>query len=69
MAFLRARLRVIKEACEAYDLNETEDVLNDLKNRAWPRTESDLLNEIDESLLCGKLKDIIAVIEKYINTA
>jgi HPt (histidine-containing phosphotransfer) domain-containing protein len=66
MAFLRKKLNVIKEACAVYDISETETVLDDLKRRTWPRGIKDLLDDMAENLLCGKLKEIIVAVDNFI---
>jgi len=68
MAFLREKLNVIKDACEVYDISETDAALDDLKLRTWPHVINGLLDEISENVLCGKLKEVITAIDKFINT-
>ncbi|MCL2662401.1 MAG: PAS domain-containing protein [Oscillospiraceae bacterium] len=66
---LLEKLNAIKHACESYDMSEAENAFNELKPKAWPGAISDLLDEIGENLLCGKLKEVIATVDIFISTA
>jgi len=67
-AFLRGKLNLIKEACEVYNISDAEVALNDLKLRLWPRMVNEFLDEIAENVLCGKLKEVVKTIDKFVNT-
>jgi len=63
MAFLREKLLEIKEACQAFDVTAAEEVLNDLRQKAWPRHVNETLDEISVHLLHGTFKKAAAVAE------
>jgi hypothetical protein len=44
-------------------------VLHELKRRTWTRTVTVLLEEIAENVLCGKLKEVIKMIDTFVNAA
>jgi HPt (histidine-containing phosphotransfer) domain-containing protein len=64
---LRKKLNEIKETCKNYDINEAETILNDLKHNTWPHTINDLLDGIAENLLCGKLKEVVVLVDNFLN--
>jgi HPt (histidine-containing phosphotransfer) domain-containing protein len=66
-AFLQEKLDLIKEACEAYDISGVEASINELKLKIWPRGINGLLEEISENVLCGKLKDVVRIIDDFVN--
>ena len=68
MVFLWEKLNLIREVCGDYNISEAEAALNELKRKSWPHTINDFLVDIDENLLCGKLKEIIAAVDNFFNT-
>jgi HPt (histidine-containing phosphotransfer) domain-containing protein len=64
-AFLPEKLGTIKTACESYDMSKAEDAFAELRHKKWPGTVNDLLDEIAENLLCGKLKDVTVAIDTF----
>jgi CheY-like chemotaxis protein len=65
-ALLTDKLGEIKEACVVYDIDKAEAVLNALRSNKWSRSVTEFLGGISENLLCGKVKEVVAVIEGYV---
>jgi PAS domain S-box-containing protein len=65
MEFLKVKLTDIKTACGRIKKSDAKAALDTLKQKAWPRNISDLLDEISELLLLGKFKMIVSTVEKY----
>jgi PAS domain S-box-containing protein len=66
--YLQEKLYEFRAACEAFYISATETVLNDLKQRTWPREIDEAINEISASLLRGEFKKIMSIAEKITNT-
>jgi len=64
LQFLAEKLRVIEEACEAYDKSSAKKALAELKTRAWPRKIKDTLSVITEYLLHSDFEEAISVIKE-----
>jgi HPt (histidine-containing phosphotransfer) domain-containing protein len=69
MTFLTEKLDEVRSACERYDMSEAEAVFGTLKEKAWSHKINDLMDEIAENLLCGKLKEVITAVDNFNNTA
>jgi len=64
MAFLQEKLAEIKTACEQIRKSAAKAALDELKQKAWPRTTNGLLDEISVYLLHGEFKKVVAAVEK-----
>jgi len=64
---LTETLRSIKAACEDYDDNAAEQLLEDLKGAAWSRDTKELLNTIAEQLLHSEFDEVVEVIDKFLD--
>jgi len=51
MVYLRDKLRIIKMACEAFDITAAKNALGDLRQKKWPRYVNETLDEISVQLL------------------
>ena len=63
--YLLDRLDMIKTACEAYDESIAEKVLAELKKTVWSQQTIELLDKIDEYLLCSDFDEIAAEIIRF----
>ncbi|MDR2532465.1 MAG: response regulator [Oscillospiraceae bacterium] len=68
MRHLRENLLAIKEACEIYDKNTAEKVLNELKNTSLPQKIRELLDTISEQLLHSDFDEVSEDIDKFMET-
>ncbi|MDR2558411.1 MAG: response regulator [Oscillospiraceae bacterium] len=68
MPYLRENLLKIKEACEEYDKNTAEEVLNELKNTSLPQKIRELLEAISEQLLHSDFDEVSEDIDKFMAT-
>jgi len=62
---LRDRLNILKVACTAFDRNAAKDVLNDLRQKAWPSHINAVLDEISINILHSSFKKAAAVIDDF----
>jgi CheY-like chemotaxis protein len=53
IAYLRKMLRSVKDACTAYDINAATFALKEIRHKTWPSQYGELLDAIDEHLLCS----------------
>jgi signal transduction histidine kinase/CheY-like chemotaxis protein/HPt (histidine-containing phosphotransfer) domain-containing protein/HAMP domain-containing protein len=60
-AYLREKLLEIKTACEAIDKKAAKTVINDLKQKEWPRKLYDVLDELSVHLLHSDFEKAAAV--------
>jgi len=61
--FLRDKLRVIKTACETFDIVVAKEALEDLQRKKWPRHINRSLDEISVHLLHSAFKKAAAAAE------
>jgi CheY-like chemotaxis protein/HPt (histidine-containing phosphotransfer) domain-containing protein len=61
---LKECLNAIKEACDIYDSNKAEALLNELKEKPWTSETNDLLDSIGELLLFSEFDEIIEIVNK-----
>jgi HPt (histidine-containing phosphotransfer) domain-containing protein len=66
MDFLREKLDEIIKACEKFNMRAAKAALADLKQRAWSREVSSILEEISANILRGDFKKVISVAEKMV---
>ncbi|MCL1821059.1 MAG: ATP-binding protein, partial [Oscillospiraceae bacterium] len=62
-AYLREKLRSIKEACEAFDKKAAKSALMELREKTWPNDTTGLLDDISLKLLHGELKKVASIID------
>ena len=56
--YLREKLLVIKEACEAYDKKSAKDAIAELRQQTWPRPVKEQLGAMAEFLLNGDFEEV-----------
>ena len=62
--FLREKLLVIKNACEAYDKKTAKNAIAELRQKAWTKATGELLAAMAEHLLNGDFEEVIHTVEK-----
>jgi len=65
---LAEKLSEIKTACESIQKRAAKTALDDLKNKKWPSTVNELLDEISLCLLRGEFKKAAAAVENSKHT-
>ena len=66
LAFLSEKLKVVKEACSAFDKKTAKKALNELREKTWSHKTKDILNQIAEHLLHSEFDNAAALAEEYI---
>ena len=67
LILLKENLKIIKEACAAFDKKTAKNALNELRKTTWSQKTGDLLNSISEHLLHSEFDETSALAEKYLN--
>ena len=60
--YLHEKLLAIKTACEEYNEQTTEDLLTDLRKKAWSLSTTTLLGKIAEHLLHSEFNEIVNIV-------
>jgi signal transduction histidine kinase/CheY-like chemotaxis protein len=64
-AYLREKLLVIQKASVEFDKKTAKEALAELKERAWPHTETEMLNTISGFLLHSEFEKIAEITKNY----
>jgi len=67
IAYLREKLLEIKSACEYYDERAADKTLSELRKKAWPQPERELLNSIDGHLLHCDFEEVVDAVNQYLS--
>jgi len=67
-AFLRDGLHALITACDAYDKKAAKDLLSGLREKKWPHPAKELLDTVSEHLLHSDFDDVIATINRFLDT-
>jgi len=65
-AFLREKMREIKDACEIFDKKTAKNTLNELRQRIWPIQINNILDDIAIYILHSSFKKAVAAAENII---
>ncbi|MCL2593047.1 MAG: hypothetical protein FWD82_06750, partial [Defluviitaleaceae bacterium] len=63
--YLKEKLLMIKAACEEFDEKSANEVLTELKQKAWSQQTMELLTSISEKLLHSDFDEIKDEIDKF----
>jgi hypothetical protein len=66
LAYLSEKLKVIKEACAAFDKKVAKNALGELREKTWSHEIKKLINLISEYLLHSEFDNASALADKYI---
>jgi CheY-like chemotaxis protein/anti-sigma regulatory factor (Ser/Thr protein kinase) len=66
LVYLREKLKIIKEACEAFDKKTTKNVLAELREKTWSHKTKELINLISEHLLHSDFDKTIALVDEFL---
>jgi len=66
LAFLRKKLRVIREACAEFEKKTAKNTLNELREKTWSHKTREMLNKIAEHLLHSEFDNAAAIANQYI---
>jgi CheY-like chemotaxis protein len=66
LVYLREKLRVVQEACSAYDKKTAKDALAELKEKPWPENTKEVLDRISEYLLYSDFEEAVEIAGKLI---
>ena len=64
--YLREKLLEVKSACEEYNKKVARDMVKELRDRAWPRPEKELLERIAENLLHSEFDAVSDAVDEYL---
>jgi CheY-like chemotaxis protein len=64
-AYLREKLAVIQKACTELDKKTAKDTLAELREKAWPHTEKEMLNTISGLLLHSEFEKVADIAKNY----
>ncbi|MDR2036087.1 MAG: response regulator [Coriobacteriales bacterium] len=65
--YLRERLRVVQEACAAFDTRTAKEIVSELRQKGWPCKTKEKLREISELLLHSDFDEVTVVAEELIS--
>ena len=66
LAYLREKLKDIKNACDTYDKKAVKNTLNELKEKIWSHKTKELMNSIADHLLHSEFDKISSLADSYI---
>ncbi|MCL1958550.1 MAG: ATP-binding protein, partial [Spirochaetes bacterium] len=66
LAFLREKLKIIKEACAAFDKKTAKNALGELREKTWSHEIKKLISSISEHLLHSEFDNASALADEYI---
>jgi HPt (histidine-containing phosphotransfer) domain-containing protein len=66
LAYLRDKLKIIREACEAYDKKTTKAALAELRENTWSHKTKELINLIAAQLLHSDFDKTMVLIDEYL---
>jgi signal transduction histidine kinase/DNA-binding response OmpR family regulator len=66
LVYLSEKLKVIKEACVAFDKKTAKNALGELREKTWSHEIKKLINSISEHLLHSEFDNASALADKYI---
>ena len=64
LPYLREKLQIIKSACEEYDEKTIEEAIEELRQKTWTQTTSEMLESIANHLLHSEFEEIATSTEK-----
>jgi signal transduction histidine kinase/DNA-binding response OmpR family regulator len=64
-SYFREKLLAIRAACEEYDEKTADDIIAELRKKAWPHTARELLSAISEHLLHSDFDEVVNVVNTY----
>jgi len=66
LAFLREKLRIIRDACAEFEKKTAKNALNELREKTWSHNTRELLNKIAEHLLHSEFDNAAALADEQI---
>jgi len=66
LAYLTEKLKIIKEACAAFDKKTAKNTLGELREKTWSHEIKKLINSISEHLLHSEFDNASALADEYI---
>jgi CheY-like chemotaxis protein len=66
LVYLRDKLKIIREACEAYDKKTTKNTLAELREKTWSQDTKKLINLMSEQLLHSDFDNTIVLVDEYL---
>ena len=66
LAYLTEKLKIIKEACAAFDKKTAKNALGELREKTWSHEVKKMINSISEHLLHSEFDNASALADEYI---
>jgi len=68
LAYLREKLKDIKNACDTYDKKAVKNTLNELKEKTWSHKTKELINSVAYHLLHSEFDKVSSLADYYIKS-
>jgi signal transduction histidine kinase/DNA-binding response OmpR family regulator len=66
LVYLRDKLKIIRQACEAFDKKTSKNTLAELREKTWSHKTKELINLIADQLLHSDFDKTIALVDEYL---
>ena len=63
-AYLLEKILAVRKSCDTFDIKTAKDIVNTLRQVAWPSPIRELLNDLAENLLSGDFLAVLSTISK-----